>query len=82
MDDFDCEVLRGSPDNPMFLLNHFLTAPVASRSLAEQANTEASLVNHIERCEAFWDHPVNAVSVDFYDIGNTLEVVADLNASR
>lgn len=31
--DFSCDVLRGSRAHRLFLLNHFLTAPLASLSL-------------------------------------------------
>jgi hypothetical protein len=80
--DFDCAVLRGDRNAPFFLLNHFLTAPVGSAELAAQANTEASLREHVDRCEAETGDLVAWLAVDFVDIGDTMAVVDELNARR
>lgn len=79
VDDFSCDTLRGSRDNPLFLLNHFLTNPVALRSLAELANPTEVIAEHAERCEAETGDRVNAIAVDFYDVGGVLDVVRALN---
>jgi len=81
-DDFTCDPLRGSQDNAIFLLNHFLTAPFADRSLAQVANTEASLSGHIDRCEQETGDLVNWVAVDFVDEGAAFDVVDALNDGR
>lgn len=79
VDDFDCDVLRGSRDNDVFLLNHFLTAPVGSASLAAQANTREVLLDHVDRCEAETGDRVSWLAVDFVGVGDVIEVVAELN---
>jgi len=79
VDDLSCDALRGDPDNPLFLLNHFLTAPIGMPSLAEQANQGDVLREQVARCEEASSDRVNAIAVDFYDIGDVLLVVDELN---
>lgn len=76
--DFDCAPNRGTGDEPVFVLNHFLTAPVAMRSLAEMVNYE-SLREHAERCELERAQLPNFVAVDFYDASDLFDVVDALN---
>ncbi|MEQ1566489.1 MAG: hypothetical protein ABMA64_12680 [Myxococcota bacterium] len=80
VDEFDCAVLRGDPGHPLFLLNHFLTRGVASDALAAEANPREVLLDHVERCEAETGDRVNWLAVDFYDVGDTVAVVRELNA--
>jgi hypothetical protein len=80
VDDFACEPLRGDPGHPLFLLNHFLTAPIASQALAEAANEGDVLREHIARCEAEAGQQVNWIAVDFVAIGDAPEVVQELQA--
>jgi hypothetical protein len=82
VDDFDCEVLRGQAGSPFQLVNHFLTAPTARPDLAEQANTYASLLDHVDRCEAHHDQPVSWLAVDFVSIGEVMAVVDTLAERR
>jgi hypothetical protein len=49
---------------------------------AAQANTEASLREHVDRCEAETGDLVAWLAVDFVDIGDTMAVVDELNARR
>lgn len=78
VDDFSCEPLRGNPANPLFLLNHFLTAPIASEALAEQANTEEALLDHVDRCEDEAGQKVNWLAIDFVGVGDAPEVLVEL----
>ncbi len=80
VDDFDCAVLRGDASNDVFLLNHFLTAPVGTEELATQANPRDVLLEHVDRCEAETGDRVSWLAVDFVDVGDTLSVVDELNA--
>ena len=63
----------------MFLLNHFLTAPVANEDLAAIANPESVLRPRIDECEAATGDFVNWVAVDFYDVGDVVGVVEEQN---
>jgi hypothetical protein len=79
VDDFSCGTLRGDAGHDLFLVNHFLTAPLASEELATEANAIEMLRDRVERCEAEAGQHVNWLAVDFYDVGGTLQVVDELN---
>lgn len=79
VDDFSCDLLRGDTSHALFLVNHFLTAPLASADLATEANALPVLRDHVQRCETEAGQRVNGVAVDFYDIGGVLQVVDELN---
>lgn len=78
-DDFSCEVDRGSADAPIFVMNHFLTAPIAAPELAEQVNHNPFFLERAEQCHAEAGQLPNFVTVDFYDIGDVFAVVRSLN---
>ncbi len=75
-----CAQNRGRSTNALFILNHFLTAPLASPELAAMVNGAAALTDHARRCEQERMRMANFVTVDFYDIGDALAVVTALNA--
>lgn len=77
--DLNCDVNRGRGDNAIFMLNHFLTAPVAMRSLAEMVNFDPFFLAQAQRCQAERGHIPNLVTVDFYEVGDLLTVVDALN---
>lgn len=78
-EDLSCRVGRGEPDHAVFILNHFLTAPVAMRSLAEMINHEPFFGERVRACQAEAGQLPNFVTVDFYDVGDLFAVVDDLN---
>ena len=79
IEDFSCEEDRGEAATAtLFNVNHFLTAPIALRSLAEQANAHDVLVAHVLDCQEQTGRRPNQVLVDFYDEGAVLEVVEEL----
>lgn len=79
VEDFDCAPFRGDPGSDVFLLNHFLTSPLASAALAAEANPASVLLEHVQRCEAESGQRVDWLAVDFYDVGDVLSVVTQLN---
>lgn len=79
-DDLDCDDNRGEPDRPLFILNHFLTAPIALPRLAEQVNGDAEA--HARECAALHGVMPQFVTVDFYEIGAVVEAVERLNGVR
>jgi len=81
IEDFDCSVGRGQASNRLFILNHFLTAPLGLPELAKQANTQASLNDHIQRCQKEHNRLPNFVAVDFVDIGAVFDVVFALRTA-
>ena len=79
-DDFTCDPNRGDPNNPLFLLNHFLTAPLGGRpEFAEMVNHNPLFIERARQCEEEGDALPNFVAVDFYDIGDLFDVVDALN---
>lgn len=78
-EDFSCDPLRGDPSHDLFLVNHFLTAPLGSPDLADQVNHQPLLGDRLAQCAAESGRAVNLVAVDFYEIGDVLEVVAALD---
>lgn len=78
-DDLDCAPNRGTGDEPVFILNHFLTAPVAMRSLAEMINHDPFFTDRVEACRTERGQLPNFVTVDFYEVGDLFSVVDALN---
>lgn len=77
--DLDCEVNRGAGESSVFILNHFLTAPIAMRSLAEMINHNPFFIDQVRRCESETGQLPNFITVDFHDIGDLFEVVDAMN---
>ena len=75
-----CRPKRGQADAPLFLLNHFVSPP--SPELAAEANSEDVLLARAERCSEERGQPVNLVAVDFYESGDLLATVDELNVRR
>ena len=79
VDDFTCDVNRGAPTNPLFLLNHWVEDPFPSAEQAAEANAYAVLHDRAVACaEAFGRNP-NLVAVDWYTEGDLFLVVDGLN---
>jgi hypothetical protein len=78
-DDLTCDPNRGNPGNSLFILNHFLTEIIGKVTLAEQVNHNPFFVDRALECEAANSHIPNFPTVDFYDIGDVVEVVDTLN---
>jgi hypothetical protein len=77
--DFSCDVLRGSRANRLFLLNHFLTAPLGSITLAETVNHNPLLLDRARACQTETGFLPNFVALDFVDVGDLLPTVDALN---
>lgn len=80
VEDFDCSFRRGREDQSYVILAHFLTDPIASPELAAQANAGPVLRARVAECEALSRRP-NLILVDFVDLGEVFEVVAEINAA-
>jgi hypothetical protein len=78
-EDFDCAPNRGDPAHPLFILNHFLTQTLGSAALAEQVNYNPLLEERVARCASENDAFPNFITVDFENIGDVYDVVAQWN---
>lgn len=89
---FNCTVDRigkdSDPKDLMYVMNHFLygiielgplKVEVPQKGKAQDTNSAASIVPHLNECiNAFQKNP-NFIEVDFYSIGDTLPIIAQLN---
>jgi hypothetical protein len=67
------------PKNKLYVLNHFLTKPVASPVFADIINTQKLMVGRASRCGEVMNHTINFLTVDYWSIGETYETVNQLN---
>ncbi len=74
-----CAMNRGNRANSLFIFNHFLTNPLASRELAQMVNLNPFLIDRAQRCQRETAALPNFVTVDYYDIGDVLAVTRTLN---
>jgi len=79
VEQFNCEVNRGSTDNDLFILNHFISNPHASEEWAAQANEFDVLYSRATGCFEDTGQLPNFITVDFYSIGDVMAVVEQLN---
>lgn len=83
VEDFACIPDRGDENTAtLYNINHFLTNPIALPELAQEANEESVLTEHMERCISQTGLPPNQLLVDFYSIGNTIDVVHEYNQAN
>lgn len=79
VDEFTCDVNRGDPANPLFLLNHWVEDPFPSADLAAEANAYDVLYGRAEACAEAFGRPPNLVAVDWYTEGDLFAAVDALN---
>ena len=77
--ELSCAVDRGSKDHPVFILNHFLTSPVATPDLAEMVNHDPFFLERVKSCQAETGRLPNFITVDFYGIGDLFSVTRAMN---
>jgi hypothetical protein len=79
VEDFTCELNRGSAGNSLFLLNHWLSDPVSLPEFGPVANAYPVLSARARACTAAHGRIPNFVAVDFYADGDVFRVVDELN---
>jgi hypothetical protein len=77
--DFSCAADRGDPANALFIMNHFLTNPLASPANAEMINYDPLFIERAQGCWTETGRLPNFPTVDFYDIGDLFDVARTLN---
>ncbi|MEN9644150.1 MAG: hypothetical protein RL238_819 [Actinomycetota bacterium] len=80
--DFTCEPNRGDADNPLFLLNHWVSASPPDPSLAGKANARAVFAQRVTQCRRDRGLTPNVIAVDFSSRGDVVGVANDLTDSR
>jgi uncharacterized membrane protein HdeD (DUF308 family) len=75
-----CRPSRGTPDAPLFLVNHWInTDPAPRPSNASIVNAYEPLLRRARTCASTRKHSVNLLAVDFYERGDLFRVVDALN---
>lgn len=77
--DFSCEPNRGGPEASLFLVNHWIKSKTRIAQNAAAVNAREVLGPRLEECAAERGQTPDYVAVDFYDRGDALEVVDELN---
>jgi hypothetical protein len=79
VDDFDCALNRGTADSDLLLVNHWLSSFTTLVTSAQKANTLDVLGDRVRTCREERGQIPNFVAVNWYDQGDLLEVVDELN---
>lgn len=77
--DFTCELYRGSPDAPLFLVNHWLSNKSSRIADADRVNATGVLLTRMQQCTVERGQQVTYVAVNNYDRGDLFSVVDTLN---
>ncbi len=80
--DFSCELLRGSAEGSLLLVNHWLNRPQHRVSDSAKVNAAEVLGPRLEDCISERRHIPNFVAVDYYDHGALFSEVNRLNGVR
>jgi hypothetical protein len=80
--DLACGANRGPPDAPLFLVNHWLSTGAPNPAHGRRMNTEQVLTDRVERCQRERGRKATIVAVDWFDEGDLLDVVDQLNNVR
>jgi len=78
-DEMNCDPFRGSEDNPLFLVNHWLGTPLPTETGAMDVNATDILAQRAQACEEERGQRITILAVDFYNHGDLFSVVDTLN---
>ncbi|KYH45050.1 hypothetical protein [Branchiibius sp. NY16-3462-2] len=76
---FSCALKRGEPDNPIFLMNHWLSGFSSLQADAKKVNARSVLLPLAQKCEEERGQIPNYVAVNYYNLGDLKSVVQTLN---
>ena len=83
INEFSCDFNRGDPLNDLFILNHFVTDANLGHGLYTESNDVNANPFFITRaldCQTQTNKLPNFVTVDYYELGDGLAVVDQLNS--
>jgi hypothetical protein len=78
-EDFTCTPNRGSPDSPLFLVNHWLSGFTSLYTDAQQVNAREVLGPRVTACREERGRTPNLVAVNWVDVGDLAAVVDEAN---
>ena len=76
---FSCAIKRGEPDNPIFLMNHWLSGFGSLQADAKKVNARSVLLPLAQKCEKERGQIPNYVAVNYVNLGDLKSVVQTLN---
>ena len=82
INDFTCDFNRGEPINDLFIFNHFVTDANLGYGLYNESNdvnANPFFINRALDCQTQTNKFPNFVTVDYYELGDGLAVVDQLN---
>jgi len=82
INDFTCDFNRGDPMNDLFIFNHFVTDGTLGYGLYNESNdvnANPFFINRALDCQTQTNKFPNFVTVDYYELGDGLAVVDQLN---
>ena len=82
INDFTCDFNRGDPLNDLFIFNHFVTDATLGYGLYNESNdvnANPFFINRALNCQTQTNKFPNFVTVDYYEVGDGLAVVDQLN---
>ena len=82
INDFTCNFNRGDPLNDLFIFNHFVTDATLGYGLYNESNdvnANPFFINRALDCQNQTNKFPNFVTVDYYELGDGLDVVDQLN---
>jgi len=82
INDFTCNFNRGNPSNDLFILNHFVTDANLGYGLYNESNNVNAnpfFINRALDCQNHTNKLPNFVTIDYYELGDGLSVVDELN---
>jgi len=84
VNDFSCNFNRGDLLNDLFILNHFITSGlgVGNESEAIVVNSNPYFINRANQCMLEKNKFPNFVTIDFFEHGDGLDVVNELNQNN
>ena len=78
-DELSCAANRGPHEAPLFLLNNWIERQAPDRATARIVNAKDFIVERARRCADERGKMPNFIAVSFYDIGDVLGAVDELN---
>jgi hypothetical protein len=82
INDFTCNFNRGDPLNDLFIFNHFVTDANLGYGLYNESNdvnANPFFITRAQNCQNQTNKFPNFVTVDYYELGDGLTVVDELN---
>lgn len=76
---FSCAIKRGETDNPIFLMNHWLSGFSSLQSDARKVNARSVLLPLAQKCQEERGQIPNYIAVNYYNLGDLKSVVQTLN---